>query len=87
MSASLTGFDFYAQAMASEGWIIFRPNYRGSNNLGKAYQRAVINDAGAGPGRDVMAGIEKLKDLGIIDEQRMYALPSLVIGLFCALYK
>ncbi len=71
MSASLTGFDPYAQAMASEGWIIFRPNYRGSNNLGKAYQRAVVNDAGAGPGRDVMAGIEKLKEMGVIDENRM----------------
>ena len=71
MSASLTNFDFYAQAMASEGWIVFRPNYRGSNNLGKAYQRAVVNDAGAGPGRDVMAGIEKLKEMGIVDESRM----------------
>lgn len=71
MSASLTGFDFYAQAMASEGWIVFRPNYRGSNNLGKAYQRAVVNDAGAGPGRDVMAGIERLKAMGIVDEDRM----------------
>jgi dipeptidyl aminopeptidase/acylaminoacyl peptidase len=71
MSASLTSFDFYAQAMAAEGWIIFRPNYRGSNNLGKDYQRAVVNDAGAGPGRDVMAGIDKLKAMGIIDVDRM----------------
>ena len=71
MGASLTSFDFYAQAMASEGWIIFRPNYRGSNNLGKTYQRAVVNDAGARPGRDVMAGIEKLKEMGIVNEDRM----------------
>ena len=71
MSASLTSFDFYAQAMAAEGWIVFRPNYRGSNNLGKAYQEAVVNDAGAGPGKDVMAGIEKLKEMSLIDENRM----------------
>ena len=71
MSASLTNFDFYAQAMAAEGWVVFRPNYRGSNNLGKAFQRAVVNDAGAGPGRDVMAGVEKLKEMGVVDGDRM----------------
>ena len=71
MSASLTSFDFYAQSMAAEGWMVFRPNYRGSNNLGKMYQEAVVNDAGAGPGRDVMAGIEKLKAMGLVDANRM----------------
>jgi len=29
--------------MASQGWIVFSPNYRGSNNMGRTYQRAVIN--------------------------------------------
>ena len=34
-------------------------------------QSAVINDAGDGPGRDVMSGIEELKRRGMIDETRM----------------
>ncbi len=76
MAASLTSFDFFAQAMAAERWIIFRPNYRGSNNLGKAYQRAVVINAGAGPARDVMAGINKLKDRGVETQFIAYPLPG-----------
>jgi len=37
------------QTMASQGWIVFSPNYRGSNNMGRTYQRAVINDAVMAP--------------------------------------
>ncbi|MBV8353850.1 MAG: S9 family peptidase, partial [Candidatus Eremiobacteraeota bacterium] len=56
-AASLLSFDVYAQALASHGYAVFEPNYRGSDHLGNAYQRAIFNDAGAGPGRDVMAGL------------------------------
>jgi hypothetical protein len=31
----------------------------------------VINDAGAGPGRDVMAGVAAVKAMGIVDEDRI----------------
>ena len=58
-------------SMAARGWIVFSPNYRGSNNLGRAYQRAIINDAGEGPGRDVMAGIAAVKARGVTDEHRI----------------
>lgn len=71
MGSSIENFNFFAQAMAAKGWIVFEPNYRGSNNLGKAYQSAVINDAGEGPGKDVMAGIEAVKALGNIDESKI----------------
>ncbi|WP_228853482.1 S9 family peptidase [Aegicerativicinus sediminis] len=71
MGASLETFNFFAQAFASNGWIVFQPNYRGSNNLGKAYQTSVINDAGEGPGKDVMTGIEAIKKMGIIDDGQM----------------
>ncbi len=46
MGSSLENFNFFAQALAAQGWVVFQPNYRGSNNLGKAYQTSVINDAG-----------------------------------------
>lgn len=59
------------QLFAAQGWIVFNPNYRGSNNMGDKFQSAVINDAGHGPGRDVMAGVAALKARGIIDETRM----------------
>jgi dipeptidyl aminopeptidase/acylaminoacyl peptidase len=35
------------------------------------YQRAVVNDAGDGPGRDVMAGMALLEKQGFVDESRI----------------
>jgi dipeptidyl aminopeptidase/acylaminoacyl peptidase len=70
-AASKESFSPRVQLFAAQGWIVFEPNYRGSDNLGSAYQAAISNDAGAGPGRDVMSGVELLKRRGIIDETRM----------------
>jgi dipeptidyl aminopeptidase/acylaminoacyl peptidase len=70
-ASSITAFSFFAQYLASRGFIVFSPNYRGSDNLGNAYQRAIFNDAGDGPGRDVIAGIDAIKKLNIIDENRI----------------
>ena len=67
-SATTTQFSFLPQFAAAHDWVIFEPNYRGSENLGNAYTRAIWNDAGDGPGRDVMAGIEAIKKLGFVDE-------------------
>jgi dipeptidyl aminopeptidase/acylaminoacyl peptidase len=70
-ASSITAFSFFAQYLASRGYIIFSPNYRGSDNLGNAYQRAIFNDAGDGPGRDVISGIDAIKKLNIIDENKI----------------
>ena len=70
-SASTETFSPLAQVIASHGYVVFQPNYRGSDNLGNAYMRAIVNDAGDGPGRDVMAGIEAVKKRGYIDSSRM----------------
>lgn len=70
-SASTEAFSSTPQILAAQSYIVFMPNYRGSDNLGNAYQRAIFNDAGAGPGRDVMAGLEAVKARGFIDENRI----------------
>jgi dipeptidyl aminopeptidase/acylaminoacyl peptidase len=70
-AASLENFGAQAQLFAARGWVIFQPNYRGSDQLGRAYQNAINNDAGAGPGRDVMAGLAVLKARGFVDESRV----------------
>ena len=70
-SASKEAFSSRAQLLAAQGWIVFEPNYRGSDNLGNAFQAAIANDAGAGPGRDVMAGVAELEKRGSIDTARM----------------
>jgi len=70
-AASVRGFSFLSQLLATHDYIVFSPNYRGSDNLGNAYQRAIFNDAGDGPGRDVMAGIAALAKLGGVDTTRI----------------
>jgi dipeptidyl aminopeptidase/acylaminoacyl peptidase len=70
-AASLETFAARPQMMAAKGWIVFQPNYRGSDNLGNKYQAAIWNDAGEGPGKDVMAGLRTLIARGIIDTTRI----------------
>lgn len=70
-SASKQSFSRLGQLMAARGWVVFQPNYRGSDNLGNEYQIAVVGDAGAGPGRDVMAGVDMLTAQPFIDSSRM----------------
>ena len=70
-AASLESFSTQAQLMAAKGWVVFQPNYRGSDNLGSAFQHAIRNDAGGGPGRDVMAGVAVVKKRGFVDESRV----------------
>ena len=71
MGTSIEAFSTFNQIMAARGWLVFSPNYRGSSTQGKAFQRAVVDDAGDGPGRDVMSGVRFVKDLGIVDESRV----------------
>jgi dipeptidyl aminopeptidase/acylaminoacyl peptidase len=59
------------QLLAAQGWIVFQPNYRGSDNFGNAAYAAIYRDHGAGPGRDVMAGLETLKARGVVDTARI----------------
>ena len=70
-AASMMTFSAGAQLMAAKGWLVLQPNYRGSDNLGRQFQAAIGNDAGAGPGRDVMAAVEAVKARGFVDETRL----------------
>jgi dipeptidyl aminopeptidase/acylaminoacyl peptidase len=69
-SASTEGFDVLEQLLAARGWLVLEPNYRGSNNLGARYQRAVGGDKLRGPGEDIDAAIAATRKLGIVDERR-----------------
>ncbi len=71
MGASIESFSTFNQILAAQGWLVFSPNYRGSSTQGDAFQSAVINDAGDGPGRDVMSGVDAVKVLGIVDDDRI----------------
>jgi len=69
-ASSKQSFGALAQLMAGFGMVVFEPNYRGSDNLGNAFQSAIRFDAGAGPGRDVMAGLAALRAKPWIDRGR-----------------
>ena len=68
---SVLGFSALPQLLAADGYLVFEPNYRGSTNLGDAYQHAIYRDTGEGPGKDVMAGLAAVFKLGVADEQRV----------------
>jgi dipeptidyl aminopeptidase/acylaminoacyl peptidase len=70
-AASIESFSPLPQLFAARGYVVFSPNYRGSDHRGNAYQRAIYDDAGDGPGRDVMAGLRALEHQGFVDTSRI----------------
>jgi dipeptidyl aminopeptidase/acylaminoacyl peptidase len=70
-SSSRERFNLMPQLLASHDWIVFEPNYRGSDNHGNAFFAAIYKDAGQGPGEDVMSGVAYLKSRGLVDPARM----------------
>ncbi|HEX5340782.1 MAG TPA: S9 family peptidase [Gammaproteobacteria bacterium] len=69
--ASGVHFSPLPQLLATAGFLVFQPNYRGSINLGDKYQHAIYRDTGAGPDKDVMAGLAAVEKLGMVDSSRI----------------
>ena len=70
-SSSRERFNLLPQVMAAHDWLVFEPNYRGSDSGGNAFFAAIYKDAGQGPGEDVISGVEYLKSRGLVDPARM----------------
>jgi dipeptidyl aminopeptidase/acylaminoacyl peptidase len=60
------------QLLATRGYMVFRPNYRGSDNLGDAFLQAIVGDMASGPGKDNLAAVDALRKTGMIDESRIF---------------
>jgi dipeptidyl aminopeptidase/acylaminoacyl peptidase len=60
-------WDPFTAHMASRGWTVLEPNYRGSTGHGRAWQIASIFDMGGVDTRDCAAGVEYLKNEGLAD--------------------
>ena len=60
-----------AQIIASRGYVVLQPNYRGSDNLGNAYMTAIVGDTVAGPSSDIMAGLAALERRPSVDASRV----------------
>ncbi|MGH8280527.1 MAG: prolyl oligopeptidase family serine peptidase [Gammaproteobacteria bacterium] len=61
------------EVYAAHGYLVFEPNYRGSDNLGNAHEHAIYRDPGVGPDSDVIAGIQMLEQQGLVDASRICA--------------
>lgn len=56
------GFDPFAQYLVAEGYTVLQPNYRGSTDQDRAFERAIRGDLGRGEVDDVAAGGQWLAD-------------------------
>ena len=70
-ATSLEGFSSLAQLMAARGWLVFQPNYRGSDNLGRRFAMATVPRITSAPARDVLDGVDAVQKLGIVDAARI----------------
>ncbi|MCE5252425.1 S9 family peptidase [bacterium] len=59
------GSTYPIQAFAQEGYAILRPNPRGSSGYGRDFRYANMNDWGFGDFEDLMAGVDKVIEMGI----------------------
>ena len=60
-----------AQMIASRGYVVLQPNYRGSDNLGNAYMLGIVRDSVVGPSADILAGLTALEQRGDVDAARV----------------
>jgi dipeptidyl aminopeptidase/acylaminoacyl peptidase len=59
------------QHMASRGWVVLAPNYRGSTGYGRSWQLASRFDLGGVDTADVVAGADYLANSGLADPERI----------------
>ncbi|NBW10660.1 MAG: S9 family peptidase [Caulobacteraceae bacterium] len=65
------GFDWWAQAIASRGYAVLQPNYRGSDGLGQEHLEAGYGQWGLKMQTDLSDGARWLASEGIIDPKRV----------------
>jgi len=70
-SRDYAGFDWWAQALASRGYAVLQPNFRGSDGLGPAFLEAGYGEWGRKMQSDLSDGVRHLAGRGLIDPQRV----------------
>ena len=65
-------FDAAAAYWTSLGYVVLKPNFRGSTGYGDAFTKANVEDWGEGPYQDVMTGVDALIGRGIADPTRLF---------------
>lgn len=70
-SRDTAGFDYWAQALASRGYAVFQPQFRGSSGLGSDLLEAGYGEWGRKMQSDVSDGVRFLAARGTIDPERV----------------
>lgn len=63
-------FNWWPQALASRGYAVFQPNFRGSTGFGRDFERAGWGEWGRKMQTDISNGLNALAGEGIVDAKR-----------------
>ncbi len=61
----------WAALAATQGWLVFEPNYRGSTGYGDKFVLQIVPDIVSRPGKDILEGIRALIQQGYADPQHL----------------
>jgi len=56
---------------ATQGWLVFEPNYRGSTGYGDKFLMQIVPEIVSRPGKDILAGVDALVKDGIASPDRL----------------
>ncbi len=61
----------WATLAATDGWLVFRPNYRGSSGYGDKFMLEIAPHLVSKPGEDILAGVDALVRDGYADPDKL----------------
>ncbi len=61
----------WAALAATDGWLVFEPNYRGSVGYGDKFALGIIGPIVSRPGKDILEGVDQLVHDGIADPDHL----------------
>ena len=70
--------------LLDKGALVLRPNYRGSGGYGEAFRTMGADSMGITYTKDILAGIDHLEDLNIIDNSKIGCMGWSAGGYICA---
>ena len=56
---------------ATQGWLVFEPNYRGSSGYGDKFLMQIVPEIVSRPGKDILEGVDALVKDGIADPKHL----------------
>ncbi|PYX32050.1 MAG: hypothetical protein DMG80_08990, partial [Acidobacteria bacterium] len=56
---------------ATQGWLVFEPNYRGSTGYGDKFALEIVPEIVSRPGKDILTGVDALVKDGIADANHL----------------